>query len=81
MMSSKRTSGQRPCVNTSRLVGTNLPNSDASKSELKSIENRSYPKLPGVDDSGSASVNFMIKLEGIGDVLNRSLKRFRLGIA
>jgi len=55
--------------------------SDASKSELKSIENRSYSKLPGVDDSGSASVNFMINVEGIGEVLNRWFERFRLGIA
>jgi hypothetical protein len=73
---------QSPSLPTSRLERSRFaPNSDASKSELKSIENRRYPKLPGVDDSGSASVHFMIKVEGIGDVLNRWLKRFRLGIA
>jgi hypothetical protein len=57
-----------------------VPDPDASKSELKSIEIRGYPELPDLGDFGSASVNFMIHVEGIDEGLNRWFERFRLGI-
>jgi len=71
----------KSAANFFSILSTRRSKYDASESELKSIENRSCSKLPGVDDSGSVSVNFMINVEGIGDLLNRWLKQFRLGIA
>jgi hypothetical protein len=39
------------------------------------------PKLAAADDSGSAAVDFMINVEGIGEVSNRQFGRLRLEIA